>query len=387
MTKKTTILSIAIAIVMALSLFMFTACDLFDLGDYPPTSPPVTQPPVVTPPEPGAPHRVLQQTERGTQFEGGLRVTFINVGQGDAAVVEFPEGQRMLIDAGRWNLTHNRFRTDLRTFFPAGETMQFDWVIFTHSHADHIGSGAYVVNNSYIQNIIRPITFTADEIANEVYTYFDIPLGEARYHRSGSTVGASPVTFNNLITAMNSATWHDGTDTNIDIPRAGTYFYIGESAATRARITMHSPTTHNYGGGTGRNKPNINIYSTIFCITFNGRTILFTGDAYVVNEERVLANLPQNIDILDAGHHGSNTSTGQALLDRTTPTYTVIQVGDPVGHVNGNTGNSYGHPHVPVLARLQAANSTVLQTNVHCHIVIDISPNGQNMRIVTANPR
>ncbi|MCL2847879.1 MAG: MBL fold metallo-hydrolase [Firmicutes bacterium] len=306
-------------------------------------------PPVVSPPD--------------DAFDGGLRVTFLDVGQADAAVVQFPEGQKMLIDAGRWNLTHNRFRQDVRAFFPIGQRMQFDWFIATHSHADHIGSAAYIVQNSYIQNVIRTKTFTNDEIASGAYREFGIPEGEARLHETA--------THRNLVTALQTSTWHDGTDTNIYIPRAGKYFYVGNTPETRARVTFYSPTTHRYSGAVAQ----INRYSTIFCIYFNGRRIMFTGDSYVYNENNIMNSLPTNIDVLDVSHHGSNTSTGEAFVNRLNPTYAIIQVGTTA------TGNSYHHPHHVVLNRLTAVNATVYRTDMHGAIVVDISVCGTHLQV------
>ena len=333
------ILIFASLLIVALAIIPLVGCDfLFDLFETTSTN----QPP-------------------SDAFDGGLRVTFLDVGQADAALVQFPGGEKMLIDAGRWNLTHNQFRQDIRAFFPTGE-MRFDWFIATHSHADHIGSAAYIVNNSYIRNVIRTKTFTQAEIDSGHYRSFGIPEGEARLHQTA--------THQNFVTALETSMWHDGTPTNIDIPRAGDYFYVGTNSATRARVTFYSPTTHRYSGAV-----QVNRYSTIFCIYFNGRRIMFTGDSYVYNENRILSTLPTNIDVLDVSHHGSNTSSNEAFVNRLNPTYAIIQVGTTA------TGNSYHHPHQVVLNRLNAINATIYRTDLHGNIVVDISICGVYLQV------
>lgn len=289
-------------------------------------------------------------------IDAELRVYFLDVGQGDAVFIQFPEGETMLIDAGRHNLTHNTFRSRIREFFPSNSRMQFDWFITTHSHADHIGSAAYIVNNSYIQNIVRPITFTQAEVNSGAYTYFGILAGTARMHQT--------VTFQNFVNAMNGSTWINGDDTNIKLPYAGKTFEVG--TINPAVVTFYSPTTHNYGGSM-----NVNHYSTIFCIYFAGRRLLFTGDAYQVNELRVLDTLPTNVDVLDVGHHGSHTSTAAAFLSHIQPTYAVIQVGNPT------TGNTYGHPHQVVLNRLNNAGVTIMRTDQLGDILVQINLESQ----------
>ncbi|MCL2521724.1 MAG: MBL fold metallo-hydrolase [Erysipelotrichales bacterium] len=284
-----------------------------------------------------------------------MRVYFLDVGQGDAVFIRFPGGETMLIDAGRWNLTHNAFRRRIREFFPDQERMQFDWFITTHSHADHIGSADFIVNNSYIRNIVRPITFTQAEVSSGAYRDFGISPGSARMQQTA--------TFQRFVTAMETSRWIDGSDTNIYIPMAGKYFYVG-SLGSRARVTFYSPTTYNYNPNT--NTFNVNHYSTIFCIYFAGQRIMFTGDAYYINEQNVLDSLPRNVNVLDVGHHGSSTSSGQTFLDHIRPTYAIIQVGTT------STGNGYGHPHQVVLNRFLAMDTIIKRTDQLGDILIQI---------------
>jgi len=299
----------------------------------------------------------------GGDFNDGLHIYFLDVGQADAVFIAFPNGETMLIDAGRWNYTTADFRTQLQSFFPNGRIF-LDWFIVTHCHADHIGGAQWVTQNAYIMNIIRPITFAThannNEIAAGAYRQFGLSSEGVR--------GQSTATMANFVNGMNTATWYDGKATNIDIPRAGNYFEIGG-----AIVTFYTPTRYRYGTA-ATTAPNY--YSTIFCIYFEGRRIVFTGDAYTSSENRVLEQLPRNIDILDIGHHGSNTSSGRYFLQRLNPRYAIIQVGTPA------RGNSHGHPHNVVLNRIETyTDATILRTDQHGKILVQICRAGESKQV------
>jgi competence protein ComEC len=97
----------------------------------------------------------------------------------------------------------------------------------------------------------------------------------------------------------------------------------------------------------------VNENSLVVLLNFGGFSALLTGDAPVeVEEAAVRTSGPA--DVLKVGHHGSRTSTSPELLERIRPGLAVISVG---------RGNRYGHPHDPVLARLEAAGVDVYRTD------------------------
>ena len=319
------------------------------------------------------------------EFDGGLAINFIDVGQGDAALLQFPGGERMLVDAGRWDRTHNRFRRELNSLVPgSGHGRIIDYFIATHSHADHIGSAYYVVQNYTVRNIVRPKSFTTGEIGNNVPAQFGLNTSVLQ------PVEHNSVNFQRLITQMQ---YSFGSRTqSIAIPRVGGphgftagqqnltigSFTIG-TGASEAIVTFYSPSTHRYGTSTTTSTSDINRTSTIFCVYFNGFRILFTGDSYVVNETNTLNNLavplPQNICILVVSHHGGNTSTSQAFVDHLDPTHAIIQVGTT------STGNTYGHPHNIVIQRLQDADIHIHTTRDLGDILVRVSSCGNFVEV------
>ncbi len=99
------------------------------------------------------------------------------------------------------------------------------------------------------------------------------------------------------------------------------------------------------------------------CILFQRGNcdILITGDRSQEGERELLASLElPELEVLVVGHHGSNTSTGWELLEKTTPEIAVISVGE----------NSYGHPTQQVLDRLAECGCTVYRTDLDGTIVI-----------------
>jgi competence protein ComEC len=91
--------------------------------------------------------------------------------------------------------------------------------------------------------------------------------------------------------------------------------------------------------------------SLVFVLEYGGRKALFTGDAPVSAEARWAV---EKVDILKVGHHGSDTSTGEQLLQSFQPRVAVIGVGN----------NPYGHPTRSVLERLSRHGLEIRRTDL-----------------------
>lgn len=106
--------------------------------------------------------------------------------------------------------------------------------------------------------------------------------------------------------------------------------------------------------------------SLVFLMESEGVRMLFTADAGVEEEAAIISRLC-DVDILKAGHHGSNGSTGETLLQTIKPEITIISCGE---------NNSYGHPGKEMLKRLAEANSREYVTAESGAIQITINSNG-----------
>ncbi len=238
-----------------------------------------------------------------------LNVHYIDAGQGDAALLEFTEGDdsyAILYDAGDWQ------GNEVVPYLHNEGIDYLDIVIISHPHADHIGQLEDVLANIEVGEV-----WMTGNTANS-----------AVYERATEAILAS--------------------DANYDEPEAGDVFDVG---ALTLNI-LHPKSL------TGRlNEDSLSVHFAYGDVAF-----LFTGDAYTDQEEQMIASGANvEADFLQLGHHGSKTSTGQAFIDAVNPEYAIYSAGE---------GNSYGHPHQEVLDRLDAKNVTTYGTDVHGNIVV-----------------
>ena len=96
--------------------------------------------------------------------EGGLKVHFIDVGQGDSAVVELPDNKILMIDAGPKKSSEALINYLENTIFEDGYD-KIDYLILTHSDEDHIGSAPDVIEKYDIEYVFRPNIYSKSEEA------------------------------------------------------------------------------------------------------------------------------------------------------------------------------------------------------------------------------
>jgi len=114
---------------------------------------------------------------------------------------------------------------------------------------------------------------------------------------------------------------------------------------------------------------NDNDKSIVFVLSYGESDILFTGDAEEELEKYLLENYEEylNVEILKVAHHGSNGSSGEDFLDKVSPEYSVISVGE---------GNYYGHPSLRAVKRIERTGSGVFRTDMEGDIAFKIYQNG-----------
>ncbi len=244
----------------------------------------------------------------GDPIEEDYAIHFIDVGQGDAIFVETPE-KVMLVDGG-WS------DGSVVSYLEGLDIEYIDIVIGTHPHADHIQGLIDVFYEFEVGEVIDPgVTHTSQTYYNymSVIDTYDIPF----------TVG-----------------------------RKGMEWELSEHAHMKL-VHPVNPTEHH-----------LNNASIVAHVTLGEVTLLLTGDAEENAENQMLSE-PELLasDILKVGHHGSNTSSQMAFLEAVNPAISVIQCG---------ADNPYGHPHGPVLERLDAIDTDVYRTDLHGNIVVII---------------
>lgn len=239
---------------------------------------------------------------------GEFIVTYIDVGQGDSALLE-RNGHYMLIDGG-----DVQTREQLVQFLTDYGVTELDYVVGTHPHNDHIGGLDMVVKEFDVKTILMP--------------------------KAVSTTKA----FERLTEAIRQK------GLKIKAPVPGDEFILGDDV----RISTLSPQPGEY--------EDVNNYSIVFLVEFGNTRFMFTGDAEKLVEDEILAHGDDiRADVLYLGHHGSNTSTSGAFLQAVSPSIGVISCGKD---------NSYNHPHEKVVNRLTDAGVEIYRTDIDGTITV-----------------
>jgi len=261
-----------------------------------------------------------QDTEEESIVDGDIAVHFIDVGQGNAVLIQ-QGSQTMLIDAGDNHMSDRVVR-----YLKNQGIEKVDYLIGTHPHADHIGGMEDVIDGFKIGTIIIP------------------------------DVAHTTQTFENMLLAV------ERNDLKLTKPFVGDTYSLGE-----AKATIVAPNSSGYN--------NLNDYSVGIRIDFGSRSFLFTGDAERPSEEEMTNNhsiLSLDVDVLLIPHHGSNSSSTAAFLEAASAKYGVIQVGED---------NRYGHPHPEVLERLNSFDMEIYRNDLHGTVIV--TSDGEHIQIET----
>ncbi len=254
----------------------------------------------------------------GTVTEGEVRFHFIDVGQGDAILVTTAAGN-MLIDTSIKGV-----REELKAYLDAAGVTELAYLVLTHPDADHIGNADYIIETYEIGTVI---------LCSETST---------------------SKTYESMLTAL------ENSKADVISPEPGYTFMLGD-----LQNTVLAP-NDDYGDA--------NEASIVIKSSFGKTSVMLTGDAEEKSEEdivKIWSAADLKCDILKVGHHGSSSSTTDAFLDAVDPTYAVISCGE---------GNTYGHPHVEIVEKLQAKGVEILRTDLLGSIVF-IS-NGEQFTLV-----
>lgn len=249
--------------------------------------------------------------EIARRLSDDLVITFLDVGQGDATLVQLPGDRALLIDGGPGRPDgFDAGRFVVAPYLWGRGITRLDAVAVTHPESDHAGGLPSVVR------LFRPReVWTASSLQENPVTL--------RLARAAREVGA-----------------------NVRILRAGDR----PMEADDCTVDVLWPSADADGL-----LPNER--SLVLRIGRGDRAALLTGDLEKQGEAGLLArDVDLEADLLKVGHHGGKGATGDELLRRVTPATAVVSVG---------AGNRHGMPHPAVLARLDAAGVRVLRTDVN----------------------
>ena len=230
-------------------------------------------------------------------------IAFLDIGQGDAILVRGPNGTTVLFDGG----------PDRTLLVRLGEVLPFwqhsiDMIVITNPDKDHIGGFIPLLQTMKVGLVLEPGT---------------------------SSVSA---TYRTLKEEIAKSQKEHGTRTVI--ARKGMRFPIGAGAEIDILFPDRDVSDWKTNDG-----------SIIARVVFASTSVLLTGDSTKKTES--LLGRVEPTDILKVGHHGSRTSTGEALVSMLRPKWAVISAGFK---------NKYGHPHEETLNTLKKFDVTTLIT-------------------------
>lgn len=258
------------------------------------------------------------QSELTQAAPEGVRVILLDVGQGDAALIE-QGGEYCLIDAG----SAESEDALLRQLRQAG-VRELALLVMTHPHADHIGGMQAVLEEFPVELMLLP------------------DLGMTEF---------SSATLDRLLEQVKA----------LEVPTAqaetGDSYPIGAGTLT---VLLAG-----WAAEEGRGDDPVNNTSLCLRYEYGDFSFVDTGDAEQGAEEALVAGgAPQRCTVFMAGHHGSDTSNTMLLLEQLRPQAVGISCG---------ADNEYGHPHKGALERFAQIGAKVYRTDLEGAIVFEMT--------------
>jgi competence protein ComEC len=266
---------------------------------------------------------------------GWLRVTFLDVGQGDSILTQFPTGQSLLVDAGGSATGFDIGSRVVRPALWALGVQHLDWLAVTHGDIDHAGGTLSVLQT------MRP---------REIWEGVPVPTTATMLRLRAAA-------------QTQHAAWERLT--------VGPSFEVGSVA-----IDVFNPPVPDWERRATRNDD-----SLVLRLSFGDVSVLLTGDISAAVEQglpfdAMAASGQPRLRLLKAPHHGSRTSSSDAMVGGWLPQAVFISVG---------RGNTFGHPSPDVLARYDRDAVDVFRTDRDGAIAVETD--GRVVRVRTATGR
>jgi competence protein ComEC len=263
--------------------------------------------------------------------DGVVRVTVLDVGQGDGILVESGRGGRMVVDGGP---DPNRLLLALDERLPPWDR-RIDILVLTHPHEDHVAGLATLLERYRVGRVYEPGMLGPGpgyRAWEDVFARGGPPHGRLS---TGDRLTLDQVRFRVL--------WPDAN-----------------------RVPSKPP-----DGGTA-----INNVSIVLLGEFDQHRFLLAGDVEEGVDPELLARGIPTVDLLKVAHHGSRTATTEPFLEAARPRVAVVSAG---------AGNPYGHPAPSTIERLHAIARETFRTDTDGSV--EVAFDGAAIRVRTNGPR
>jgi competence protein ComEC len=265
--------------------------------------------------------------------DGRLHVTFIDVGQGDAAFVRLPAGATMLVDAGGLT-SSSSFDVGDRVVAPVmrqAGVRRLDYLVLTHGDPDHVGGASAVLREFH---------------PREVWEGIPVPPFEPlqALHQEARELGV---------------TW-----TTV---KAGDSFFVDG-----VEVVVRHPPSPDWERQKVRNDDSI-----VVDLRWRDASFLLTGDIGKAVERLIERDIPPSpLLLVKVPHHGSLTSSTVDFIRAVSPRIAVVSVG---------RANHFGHPAPEVLQRYADAGAEIFRTDRDGAVIVDTD--GESVEVQTFTGR
>ncbi len=250
-----------------------------------------------------------------------LKIHFLDVGEGDSVLVEAPNGETVLIDAGNF-ITG----LDVVKYLEKNNIYELDYLVFTHPHLDHIGGAFFVSQMLKVKNI-----YDNGENLNKIIEsqdiyrwYYDLVRRSNKY----SVLGAGDSLFLGSV------------ELGILWPPRPLVFY------------------------------DFNVNSLVIMVKYRDFRCLLAGDLTIPAEVELLKKKSLlKADILKVGHHGASDASSNDFLEEVSPKIAVISL---------DKDNIRGYPNSEVLMRLEKIGAKIYRTDKDGNVIVQIESDGRS---------
>lgn len=253
---------------------------------------------------------------------GAMFITFVNVGQGDGAVINIKGKDTILVDGGggsgesQYNVGENVFVP----YLSAKGISYVDLAIVSHCHRDHCEGIIAAIENLRVHTVMLSDTNEGEEYRRQIIKAAEENGTQVLYVSEGDSIEFNSGLVIDVLSPASGTSYEDDNDSSL-----------------------------------------------VLKMEYNGSTLFFGGD--ITNEtERRIAGKVGEVDIVKVSHHGSKNSSSQQFIEEASPEFAVFSVGK---------GNMYGHPSEQAVAGYRNIGAKILRTDTMCDIVIKCNTEGK----------